>query len=285
MPDQSAEAKKAFGIRLRDLRRDAGLNGRQLAALTGLHPTKISRIEHARQNPSEDDIRAWSIACGADRLIPELIAVYRDVRRMWEEYREDFRKRSQKAVQAAGTPLYEQTKLLRAYEAVVVPGILQTPGYLRGVLTANATLHGLPLDGVEEAVQARLERQHLVTGGTAHRYGFVMEAAVLTYAFGDLATMNEQFDFLSRVTRLSNVALGIIPPGFRKLWGGECFYMFDSSLVRSELWTGRFQTTRAEDLAFFLKAFTALQEQAVYGAAARELIEGAREFLQSRETL
>ncbi|MEV6983402.1 Scr1 family TA system antitoxin-like transcriptional regulator [Sphaerisporangium sp. NPDC051017] len=141
----------------------------------------------------------------------------------------------------------------------------------------------MPLEGVEEAVQARLERQYLVTGGTAHMFSFVVEAAVLTYAFGDMAAMNEQFDFLEHVTRLPNVALGVIPPGFRKLWGGECFYMFDSSLVRSELWTGRFQTTRAEDIAFFLKAFTALQGQAVYGDEARALIEQARDLLQSRE--
>ncbi|MFI7134014.1 helix-turn-helix domain-containing protein [Nonomuraea sp. NPDC050153] len=93
MQDRSAEARKAFGIRLRDLRRDAGLNGKQLAARTGLHPTKVSRIEHARQNPSEDDIRAWCSACGTEAHIPELIAVYRDVQRMWTEYRETFRKK------------------------------------------------------------------------------------------------------------------------------------------------------------------------------------------------
>lgn len=105
MQDQTAGARKAFGIRLRDLRRDAGLNGRELAALTGLHPSKISRIEHASQNPSEGDIRAWCIACGAEPLIPELIAIYRDVLQMWEEYRASFRKKSQAAIQARGTPM------------------------------------------------------------------------------------------------------------------------------------------------------------------------------------
>ncbi|MFI7533728.1 helix-turn-helix domain-containing protein [Streptosporangium sp. NPDC049376] len=283
MQDQSAEARKAFGIRLRDLRRDAGLNGRKLADLTGMHPTKVSRIEHARQNPSEQDIRDWCIACGVEGLVPELIAVYRDVRRMWQEYRTTFRTHSRQAVQARGTPLYERTKLLRVYEAIVVPGILQTVGYSRGIQTISAMLHDLPMEGVEGAVQARLGKQRFLTGGTAHMYSFVIEAAVLTYAYGDMDAMNEQFDFLSRVTRLPNVAFGIIPPGFRKIWGGECFYMFDSGLVRSEMWSGRFQTTRAEDLAYFMKVFTLLQGQAVYGDEARALIEQARDFLQSHE--
>lgn len=83
LADQAVAARQAFAIRLRDLRKDADLTGRELAALTGLHNTKISRIEHALQNPSEDDIRAWCIACGVARRIPELIAAHREVEQMW----------------------------------------------------------------------------------------------------------------------------------------------------------------------------------------------------------
>lgn len=71
MSSQVHKAKEAFGARLRDLRKDANLTGRALATATGLHFTKVSRIEHARQNPSEDDIRLWCRACGAEDQIPE----------------------------------------------------------------------------------------------------------------------------------------------------------------------------------------------------------------------
>jgi transcriptional regulator with XRE-family HTH domain len=43
------QAKEAFGARLRELRQEASLTGRALAQLTGLHYTKISRVENGRQ--------------------------------------------------------------------------------------------------------------------------------------------------------------------------------------------------------------------------------------------
>ncbi|MEV8633153.1 hypothetical protein AB0395_15980 [Streptosporangium sp. NPDC051023] len=44
--------------------------------------------------------------------------------------------------------------------------------------------------------------------------------AVLTYAFGDMAAMNERFDFLARVTCLPNVALGGHPSWLLQALGG-----------------------------------------------------------------
>ena len=42
--------------------------------MIGCHFTKVSRIEHGSQTPSEDNIRAWCAACGADDQITDLIA-------------------------------------------------------------------------------------------------------------------------------------------------------------------------------------------------------------------
>jgi len=44
-------AIEALGIRLRDLRRDTGLTGRQLAAACHWQPSKVSKIEYGRQTP------------------------------------------------------------------------------------------------------------------------------------------------------------------------------------------------------------------------------------------
>jgi transcriptional regulator with XRE-family HTH domain len=281
----ASEARKAFGLKLRDLRRDAGLTGRAFAEATGMHNTKISRIEHGRQYPSEEDIRAWCIACGVARRIDELIAIHREVEQMWKEYRRDLRK-GQRHVQERSAPLYAGTRLLRAYEAIVVPGILQTAGYVRAVLTINAELHDLPLDEVEGAVEARLVRQRLVTHGDGtNNYSFVIEAAVLGNWFGGTAVMREQLDLLRDVTRLPNVTLGIVPPGHRTMWGGECFYIFDDQMVRSEMWTGSFKTTQAADISFFERAFDRLRRQAVYGDAARALIAAVHQNLQTAENI
>ena len=248
-----------------------------------MHNTKISRIEHGRQNPSEDDIRAWCIACGVARRIDELIAVHREVEQMWKEHRRELRK-GQLHVQERSRPLYERTRLLRAYEAIVVPGILQTADYVRAVLTINAQVHRLPLDEVNGAVAARLSRQDLLTHGDGtNNYSFVIEASVLGYWFGSADTMREQLEFLYTATRLPNVALGIIPPGPRTMWGGECFYIFDDLMVRSEMWTGAFRATRPDEIDFFERVYDRLRRQAVYGDEARELIAAALQLLQTGE--
>ncbi len=284
MADPAGAARRAFAVRLRDLRKDAGLTGQDLAARTGLHNTKISRIEHAQQNPSEDDIRAWCIACGVARQIPELIAVHREVEQMWAEHRRELRA-GMVHVQSRSTPLYESTRLLRAYESNVVPGILQTRGYVVAALTTSARIHSLPLQDVEAAADARLARQHLVTKPTgANTYSFVIEAGALEHGFGGDAVMHEQLDLLLRVTRLPNVAFGIIPPlSNRDIRPGEGFYLFDEQLVRTEMWTGGYRTRRPDQIAFYIRIFNALRGLAVHGAAARELIETARASLQTPE--
>jgi transcriptional regulator with XRE-family HTH domain len=54
---------------LRELRKDAGLTGRALAAATGQHYTRVSKIENGVQPPSDQDIRAWCRTCGAEDQI------------------------------------------------------------------------------------------------------------------------------------------------------------------------------------------------------------------------
>ena len=281
----SDAAKRAFGVRLRDLRLDAGFNGRQLSAATGLHPSKISRAENGRQNLSEDDIRAWAIACGAEGQIPELIAEHRQVEQMWTEHRRELRA-GQKQIQSRGLPLYRSARLVRAYEAFHIPGILQTYGYARAQRMVTAALHDLPTDDVEDAARIRLASQFLITEGGGPTFSFVLEAiALYTVLGGDIDMMNEQYDFLIRAAVKPHVALGIIPLAApRTLYPGEGFYLFDERILRQDFWSGALDTSRPEDIAYFSKVFTMLRRHAVYGTAARQQIEEARTRLQSGAT-
>ncbi|MDQ3153744.1 MAG: helix-turn-helix domain-containing protein, partial [Actinomycetota bacterium] len=57
--------RQALGLRLRELRRDARLTGKQLAQSQRWQPSKVSRIETGRQTPSDEDVEVWARACGA----------------------------------------------------------------------------------------------------------------------------------------------------------------------------------------------------------------------------
>ncbi|MCD0452233.1 helix-turn-helix transcriptional regulator [Actinocorallia sp. API 0066] len=280
--EAAAAARKAFGTRLKHLRLDAGLSGVELARAAGMHNTKVSRIEHGKTNPSEEDVRAWATACGAARRIPELIAAHREVDQMWIAWRRELRA-GQRHIQSRAARLYETTGVLRAYEPGFVPGILQTHGYVEALFRAAARLYDMPENDPKDAADARMARQRLVTEPTgANRYSFVLEAAALRMRFGGANVMLDQLDFLARVATLPHVSLGIIPPDQdRYLYPGAGFYVFDERLVRCSGWAGEQRTSDPEEIGLFLRAFEMLRRQAVYGPEARALIAEARRRLQS----
>ncbi|WP_202638121.1 helix-turn-helix domain-containing protein [Bailinhaonella thermotolerans] len=279
--DQVEAVRKAFGQRLRGLRLDARLNGRQLSARSGMHTSKISRIELGRQNPTEEDIRVWCRACRAEDQIPELIAAHRQIDEMWEDHRQALRAGLAQQSERV-KPLYEQTRLIRAYEPQTVPGFLQRPGYTRAVIEDVTRFHGLATD-IDEAVEGRLNRLRVLESGTC-MFSFVIEAGALYAQRGGLAVMLDQFDYIERAADFANVALGIIPLGrLRTIWPGEGFYIYDQSLVRSEHWTGGYRTKRPSEIETYLRIFKLLQSLAVYGDSARAEIDAARRLLQSRE--
>lgn len=285
MPElQPSEAtKRAFGVRLRDLRLDAGIEVAQdFAILTGFSASKISRAENGRTSLSEKDIRTWAIACDAEGLIPELIAARREVVQMWTEYRHEL-KAGQKEIQARALSVYQSTGLVRIYESLHVPGILQTFAYARAQRLIWANLHGLTNEDVDDAAGNRLTSQFLVTEGGGPTFSFILEATALYNVIVNPNVMSEQYDLLIRAAARPHVALGVIPLDTpRSLFPGEGFYLFDEQFVAQEFWSGKLRTAQAADMSYFSQVFAVLRKHAVYGAAARAEIESARRFMQRR---
>jgi transcriptional regulator with XRE-family HTH domain len=115
------QAQEALGVRLRELRKDAGLTGRALAEATGQHYTRVSKIEHGVQPPSDRDIRDWCRACGAQDQIDDLVATLRTVESAYLEFRRQSRAGMKRVLGAHTVALYEQTTLFRIYEHNVIP--------------------------------------------------------------------------------------------------------------------------------------------------------------------
>jgi hypothetical protein len=75
-------AREAFAARLRAIREEAGLTGRELAALAGWHGSKVSKIEHNVRAPSAQDVKTWVTHCAAPDQLPDLLAVLQTVEGM-----------------------------------------------------------------------------------------------------------------------------------------------------------------------------------------------------------
>lgn len=135
------QARQAPANQLRDLRVDAGLTARALAAAAGWDRTKVSQIEHARRPASPQDIPLWCRICGAEEQATDLVESLRAAEGMWVEWRR-MERTGLRHPQEAVRPLFERTRMFRAYSSWVIPGLIQTEETTRAVLRAVAVRRG-----------------------------------------------------------------------------------------------------------------------------------------------
>jgi len=270
-PSSSAQAaRKALADRLGEIRRDAELTGRELAARAGWSTAKSSRIENAKTPPSDADIRAWCSACGADSQAADLIAAKRSADSMYVEWQRKQRT-GLRRLQEETVPLFERTHRFRVYCSNVVPGLLQTDAYATALLTAITRFRRIPND-VPAAVEARMARSHVIRDGD-HRFAVLLEEEVLHFRVGENEVMAGQLGYLLAVMALPAVSLGIIPrTAPRRMWPIETFMVYDDRLAAVELLSADVTVSTPSEVETYVRAFTELAELAVYGPAARALI-------------
>ncbi|MFD8025052.1 helix-turn-helix domain-containing protein [Streptomyces lavendulae] len=267
------EARKALAHRLAVLRKDAGITAHELSVRCGWHPAKTSRILSGKQAPSEPDIRAWCAASDAHGQIPDLIAAARAVESMYTEWRQ-MERNGLRAAQESVLGIYERTRLFRVYASRVMPGMVQTREYTTAVLR-SIQRDRVVVDDVDEAVDARMERQQMLFSGR-QRFGLLIEEYALRAAVCDREIMAGQLGHLIAVGARPFVSLGIIPTGCDRLHlPVEDFYMFDEDEVAVELTSGYLRVTQPHEVAGYARTFTTLSGMAVRGPEARALITAA----------
>jgi transcriptional regulator with XRE-family HTH domain len=264
------KARQALGLRLRELRLDAGLTGRELAAATAQHFTRVSKIENGAKAPSQRDIRAWCAACAAEDQVADLIAQARAVESMYLEHRRQTRS-GMKRLMNSVVPLYERTDRFRIYEHNIIPGLFQTPDYSRAIVTYWTEFLGAPED-IDEAVAVRQERQTVLhTNGKT--FAVVLEEAALRTWFGTAEMMAEQCRRLLSVAALPNVSLGVVPTMIeRRAAGPVGFWIFDDKLVALETPTASIEVTQPQEIALYERMFDDIRPSALLGRDARALI-------------
>lgn len=263
------QAKETLGHRLRDLRKDAGLTGRQLALRAGWQSPKISKIEYGKQTPTEHDIVLWCQHCGAPDQIDDLVATVRNIETMYVEWRRrlhtGIRKRQEKLITLEG-----ETTLLRWYEPVLVPGLLHTADYATAIMRRVIDFYQIP-DDLTAAVAARMERQQILYK-VDHRFHFILAEQALWTQVGSPDVMIGQLDRLLTIQSLARVSFGIIPARSTYQVPTNQFIIFDDHTVHVEAISAELAITQPREIALYAKAFTALHHQAVYDKKAKELI-------------
>ncbi|MEV7907709.1 helix-turn-helix domain-containing protein, partial [Streptomyces anulatus] len=248
-----------------------GLTARALAREAGWDESKCSRLVHGTTPPSDADIRTWCTICGVPEEIPNLIAASRNADNAYVEWRRV--QRSQKRMQELRLSLYEETRLFRFYCAGVVPWPLQTPEYMRSVMTRFNEFHRASASDIEEAVKARVARRRYLKDGT-RRCAMLIEEQVLHNRFmGGDEVMLEQLRHLLAGMRQKNLSLGIIPLNQPRLQRPtETFSIYDESRVFIELVSAAVTITQPHEVGLYVQCFQDLGSAAAYDDEARALI-------------
>ncbi|MFF1909161.1 helix-turn-helix domain-containing protein [Kitasatospora sp. NPDC058218] len=271
------QARIALGLRLRELRAEGGLTGRQLADRLGWPQSKVSKLETGRQTAAHDDLKAWAEGVGRPNAAPELAARLR----VLESHSRSWRRQlaaGHRPVQDTLTVEYERSKVMRAWEGSMIVGMLQTPDYARHVFSAYADLHQSPRD-IEDAVRARVRRQESLYQ-PGKRYHIVMWEAALRALVGPPAVMAAQLDRLSGVIGLNTVSLGVVPfEASLKLPPANGFWIYDERLVIVEDWHAELWLDQSDSVALYRRVWDALAGTAAYGPDAHRVITRCRRAL------
>ncbi|WP_245839005.1 helix-turn-helix domain-containing protein [Nocardia donostiensis] len=264
--------REALGGRLRELRLNSGLSGTELARLAGWHQSKVSKIEYGKTKPTDADIRAWCEHTKSVDQVADLIATVRNMEASYLEWRRVLGAGTKRRQQAS-VKLEAETELMRWYEPVLIPGLLQTAEYAEEILRNVIDFYGTA-DDLDEGVSKRMERQQILYR-REHRFHFVIGEQALRTTVGDDRVMVGQLDRLLAVLGMPRVTFGIVPARARYRVPISNFIMFDNRMVMVENVTAEMTITQPRELALYGRTFDVLAKQAVTGSAARELITAA----------
>ncbi|MCX4846191.1 helix-turn-helix transcriptional regulator [Streptomyces sp. NBC_00893] len=272
-------AREALGARLRELRAEAGLEGKELAARLGWQASKDSRLQNGKQTPTRADLTAWAHAVEQSDAEAELHGLLAglDMKQRNRSWRKQLaggiRNRQEIAVRLTGN-----TKQIRGIEVSRIPGLFQTPEYARVVFDSLAEFRGIPAT-TEAAVEKRMHRQEALYD-PEKTFRFLICEAALYHRPCPGQVMAEQLDRLYNLVGRQRIELGVIPfTAQLRRTAPHAFWIYDSRLTIVETITEELWLTNDEDVRLYERAWEWLAESAEYGAPARRLIGRARALL------
>ncbi|MFJ3408168.1 helix-turn-helix domain-containing protein [Promicromonospora sp. NPDC090134] len=279
-PDIRA-ARNELGARLRDLRRAAGLTGQQLAASLSWNQPKVSKIENGRQTPTDDDVRSWCRAAGDDGATEALLADLHTLQTRHREWRRVMRT-GLAAEQTAMGRKEQDTRIFRGFQPTIVPGLLQTPEYARGIIE-RAGNGPASREAVDEVIAARMQRQNILYNASKKFRLVLTEAALLNYVCPP-AAMHGQIDRLINLTMLPNVRLGVIPYDTPfAVVPLHAFWVYDDQLVMVETVSAQLNLAQPQEIEQYTKVFEAMALDAVYEEKARKALRRMGQQVAARE--
>jgi transcriptional regulator with XRE-family HTH domain len=202
--------RRRLGLELRRLREAASLRIEDVAAHMECSTSKISRLETGRaRTVAVRDVRdlldLYQLEDQEQREL--LLGIARDAKEQrgwWTDYEDVLPARLETYV-----GLEAEATSVRAYEAQLVAGLLQTEDYARAVLKADR-FNDSPAN-IERLVDLRMRRQEVLTREQPLEFWDVLDEAVLRRAIGGPQVMADQLRRLLELAEQPHITLQVLP--------------------------------------------------------------------------
>lgn len=187
------------------MREASGLSATDAGAHVGLGRAHMSHIETGRTAIPEEKLRALAgvYGCTSHPLVDGLCEMSRATGRgWWSAYKETHDARAfDLAELEAGAAAH------RSFQWMYVPGLLQTPDYMRCLFEGSQP--NSP-EVVDSAVEFRQRRQRVLVDGSQHFHAVIHEAALLMQ-FVSADVMRGQIEHLVKMAELPQVRIQLLP--------------------------------------------------------------------------
>lgn len=199
---------RQLGRQLRKLRESSGMTLDEAGRRLERTPSSLSKIETGRVAVRVRDLRVILDIYGLEDETRRnvLLALARDARKRgwWQNYGDVLSWAYQEFIS-----LEAEAAAVRAYETILIPGLLQTEDYARAIHEA------VPPPGgdrdVDRLVAVRRERQEVLSSERALELWAILDEAVLHRQFGGRDVMQAQLARLLEAAEADNVTVQVVP--------------------------------------------------------------------------
>jgi Domain of unknown function (DUF5753)/Helix-turn-helix domain len=239
------------------------------------HAAKVTRIETARVAVSPRDVKDMLTLYGVrdDEYREALVALARASRERtwWTNYRDLMRPGNFVGLEAAAS-------VMRAWEPIIVPGLLQTEAYMRALIRTGRPAD--PPERVDRWVTLRRTRQARLTSGNRLELHAIVDEAVLRRTIGGREVMAEQLKHLIDQAQLPNVTFQVLPldAGEHPFLGGSAALLefretTHLDVVYLEGLAGDYYEEQPSEVARYRESFTLLSSKALDEDRSMRMIE------------
>ena len=265
--------RRELGTLLRKLRQDNGMSLKQVTEQLLCSPSKVSRIETGQRGATQRDVRDlcdfYGVTDGKFRDQLMDLAKQGKQQGWWQPFDLPY---------STYVGFEAEALVIRDYDSAVVPGLLQTPEYVRA-LHEDPLPFGSP-DMVDQRIQARLKRQELLIRQQQAPLELraVLDEAVLHRVIGGREVMAGQLRRVVAEMERPNVTVQVIPysvgahPALDSNFNILEFAGAAPDLVYSEGMVGYIYLDRAEDIGRYHKVFEHLSQIALPSDQSAELM-------------